>query len=121
MKKIIIFAGLLFLIVMLGTTLSKKPSVEKSESVSSEAPPEPSPQKKVVPQIKEDPNEPKTLSEACFAVQHNRWKIRELGNEVRTLEKRVSELEANEKKNLYQQKRLENRLRSLEQKGFYRK
>jgi len=70
-----------------------------------------------IPQV-EDPNLLKILTEMHFANQHNLQRIQALEGKVRLLEERLAKLEANEKKNFYQRKRLGNQLKSLQEKRY---
>jgi len=86
-------------------------------SVFSRAPFYYSREEQTTPQI-EDPNLLKILTEMHFANQHNLQRIQALEGKVRLLEERLAKLEANEKKNFYQRKRLENELKTLRERRY---
>jgi len=62
-------------------------------------------------------NQPiKILTDMHYVNQQNVQRIQVLEGKVRLLEKRLVKLEADEKKNFYQRKRLENQLKSLKER-----
>ncbi len=66
-------------------------------------------------------NQPiKILTDMHYVNQQNLQRIQVLEGKIRLLEERLKILEANEKKNFYQRKKLETQLRSLQERRFWR-
>jgi len=64
-------------------------------------------------------NQPiKILTEMHFVNQQNTQRIQVLQGKVKLLEERLAKLEANEKKNFYQRKKLETQLKSLQERRY---
>jgi len=60
----------------------------------------------------------KILTDMHYVNQQNLQRIQVLEGKIKLLEERLSKLEANEKKNFYQRKRLESQLKSLQERRY---
>ena len=121
MKRIIITSIILCLIFMVTTTLSNKALSQQEKTAAA---PQPTEKSKVEERLAQQRQEfEQNFAEQPIKIvtdlhQQNLQRIRDLEGKVRLLEKRLMKLEAKEKNQFYQQRKLEERLRSEIKKRY---